>query len=171
MAGGQQGVACHCVLRSGVGTSRLVHWYILMCACNLQELLDHLEGMLSNEPVEVSSGQAIVEVKPQVSWELYSGPTCIRLMQSKNMLVSCLASLGPTCCDNCAWRDLLMDQVHLLELRVSPVSHICCATSCRPVQSSTFNGVAACLQGQRCGPHLGALVQGAGAGLCAVHRG
>lgn len=32
----------------------------------MQELLDHLEGMLSNEPVEVSSGQAIVEVKPQV---------------------------------------------------------------------------------------------------------
>lgn len=30
-----------------------------------KELLDHLEGMLSNEPVEVSSGQAIVEVKPQ----------------------------------------------------------------------------------------------------------
>ncbi|KAK9815725.1 hypothetical protein WJX72_008591 [[Myrmecia] bisecta] len=30
-----------------------------------KELLDHLEGVLSNEPVEVSSGQSIVEVKPQ----------------------------------------------------------------------------------------------------------
>ena len=31
-----------------------------------KELLDHLEGVLSNEPVEVISGQAIVEVKPTV---------------------------------------------------------------------------------------------------------
>ena len=31
-----------------------------------KELLDHLEGVLSNEPVEVISGQAIVEVKPAV---------------------------------------------------------------------------------------------------------
>jgi trehalose 6-phosphate synthase/phosphatase len=31
-----------------------------------KELLDHLEGVLSNEPVEVVSGAAIVEVKPQV---------------------------------------------------------------------------------------------------------
>lgn len=31
-----------------------------------KELLDHLEGVLSNQPVEVASGQAIVEVKPQV---------------------------------------------------------------------------------------------------------
>ena len=35
------------------------------CSC-LQELLDHLEGMLSNEAVVVTVGQAIVEVKPQV---------------------------------------------------------------------------------------------------------
>lgn len=32
----------------------------------VQELLDHLEGMLSNEAVVVTVGQAIVEVKPQV---------------------------------------------------------------------------------------------------------
>ena len=31
-----------------------------------KELLDHLEGVLANEPVEVISGQSIVEVKPQV---------------------------------------------------------------------------------------------------------
>ena len=36
----------------------------------LQELLDHLEGMLSNEAVEVSGGQSIVEVKPQVGARL-----------------------------------------------------------------------------------------------------
>ncbi len=36
----------------------------------LQELLDHLEGMLSNEAVEVSGGQSIVEVKPQVGANL-----------------------------------------------------------------------------------------------------
>lgn len=30
-----------------------------------KELLDHLEGVLSNEPVEVVAGHAIVEVKPQ----------------------------------------------------------------------------------------------------------
>ena len=37
----------------------------------LQELLDHLEGMLSNEAVVVTVGQAIVEVKPQASAEMY----------------------------------------------------------------------------------------------------
>lgn len=30
-----------------------------------KELLDHLEGVLSNEPIEVVPGQTIVEVKPQ----------------------------------------------------------------------------------------------------------
>ena len=30
-----------------------------------KELLDHLEGVLANEPVEVVPGQSIVEVKPQ----------------------------------------------------------------------------------------------------------
>ena len=34
-------------------------------AWQAKELLDHLEGVLSNEPVEVISGQSIVEVKPQ----------------------------------------------------------------------------------------------------------
>lgn len=31
-----------------------------------KEMLDHLESVLSNEPVAVKSGQFIVEVKPQV---------------------------------------------------------------------------------------------------------
>ena len=37
------------------------------CAALLQakELLDHLEGVLSSEPVEVVPGNSIVEVKPQ----------------------------------------------------------------------------------------------------------
>ncbi len=38
---------------------------LILMLC-LQELLDHLEGMLSNEAVVVTVGQAIVEVKPQV---------------------------------------------------------------------------------------------------------
>lgn len=36
-------------------------------SCQAKELLDHLESVLSNEPVSVKSGQHIVEVKPQVS--------------------------------------------------------------------------------------------------------
>ena len=39
-------------------------------AWQAKELLDHLEGVLANEPVEVISGQSIVEVKPQVRWLL-----------------------------------------------------------------------------------------------------
>lgn len=35
-------------------------------SCQAKELLDHLESVLSNEPVSVKSGQHIVEVKPQV---------------------------------------------------------------------------------------------------------
>nr|CAD1845044.1 unnamed protein product [Ananas comosus var. bracteatus] len=34
-------------------------------SCQAKELLDHLESVLSNEPVSVKSGQHIVEVKPQ----------------------------------------------------------------------------------------------------------
>ncbi|RRT63696.1 hypothetical protein BHE74_00034542 [Ensete ventricosum] len=34
-------------------------------SCQAKELLDHLEGVLTNEPVSVKSGQHIVEVKPQ----------------------------------------------------------------------------------------------------------
>jgi len=34
-------------------------------SCQSKELLDHLENVLANEPVEVKSGQHIVEVKPQ----------------------------------------------------------------------------------------------------------
>lgn len=36
-------------------------------SCQAKELLDHLESVLSNEPVSVKSGQHVVEVKPQVS--------------------------------------------------------------------------------------------------------
>ncbi|XP_028078806.1 alpha,alpha-trehalose-phosphate synthase [UDP-forming] 6 isoform X2 [Camellia sinensis] len=35
-------------------------------SCQAKELLDHLESVLTNEPVTVKSGQNIVEVKPQV---------------------------------------------------------------------------------------------------------
>lgn len=34
-----------------------------------KELLDHLEDVLSNKPVEVISGNTIVEAKPQVNGE------------------------------------------------------------------------------------------------------
>jgi trehalose 6-phosphate synthase/phosphatase len=30
-----------------------------------KELLDHLEGVLSNEPVEIVGGSSAVEIKPQ----------------------------------------------------------------------------------------------------------
>ncbi|CAN6478991.1 unnamed protein product [Victoria cruziana] len=34
-------------------------------SCQAKELLDHLEGVLANEPVSVKRGQNLVEVKPQ----------------------------------------------------------------------------------------------------------
>lgn len=36
-------------------------------SCQAKELLDHLESVLTNEPVSVKSGRHIVEVKPQVN--------------------------------------------------------------------------------------------------------
>lgn len=39
-------------------------------SCQAKELLDHLESVLSNEPVSVKSGQNLVEVKPQVIIDL-----------------------------------------------------------------------------------------------------
>ena len=50
----------------------------------LQELLDHLEGMLSNEAVVVTVGQAIVEVKPQVGVSM----TCLCWSIPTNMLAA-----------------------------------------------------------------------------------
>lgn len=40
-------------------------------ACQAKELLDHLESVLANEPVVVKRGQHIVEVKPQVTSDIY----------------------------------------------------------------------------------------------------
>lgn len=38
-----------------------------VCVCaQAKELLDHLEDVLSNKPIEVISGNTIVEAKPQV---------------------------------------------------------------------------------------------------------
>jgi trehalose-6-phosphatase len=39
--------------------------YVGVLPGQAKELLDHLESVLSNEPVEVVAGNAIVEVKPQ----------------------------------------------------------------------------------------------------------
>lgn len=41
-----------------------------------KELLDHLESVLANEPVEVKSGQFIVEVKPQASYNIKPHVCC-----------------------------------------------------------------------------------------------
>ena len=35
-------------------------------SCRAKEMLDHLENVLANEPVVVTRGNNIVEVKPQV---------------------------------------------------------------------------------------------------------
>lgn len=43
-------------------------------SCQAKELLDHLEGVLANEPVAVKRGQHIVEVKPQVQTVAFSSP-------------------------------------------------------------------------------------------------
>ena len=52
-------------------------------AWQAKELLDHLEGVLANEPVEVISGQSIVEVKPQVQNIRVYGVICpSRLMHA-----------------------------------------------------------------------------------------
>jgi trehalose 6-phosphate synthase/phosphatase len=37
-----------------------------LSALQAKELLDHLEDVLSNKPIEVISGNTIVEAKPQV---------------------------------------------------------------------------------------------------------
>ncbi len=57
-------------------------------AWQAKELLDHLEGVLANEPVEVISGQSIVEVKPQV--RLPSLLKMISLSRSVGQCKSCL---------------------------------------------------------------------------------
>ena len=44
-------------------------------SCQAKELHDHLESVLSNEPVSVKADVNHVEVKPQVSWLLDTNTT------------------------------------------------------------------------------------------------
>jgi trehalose-phosphatase len=67
-------------------------------SCQAKELHDHLESVLSNEPVSVKAGSNLVEVKPQVS------PACCCSQQQRLLLIQLAA------CDdankNAANRDL-----------------------------------------------------------------
>jgi trehalose-phosphatase len=67
-------------------------------SCQAKELHDHLESVLSNEPVSVKAGPNLVEVKPQVS------PACCCSQQQRLLLIQLAA------CDdankNAANRDL-----------------------------------------------------------------
>ena len=78
-----------------------------------KEMLDHLEGVLSNEPVEVVMGAQIVEVKPT---GVSKGGVVERIMRSVTS-ASCpwVCRLGrsrqaasvswvPRSCRSCAWR-------------------------------------------------------------------
>lgn len=47
-------------------------------SCQAKELMEHLESVLTNDPVSVKTGQQLVEVKPQVrrykSWFIVCFP-------------------------------------------------------------------------------------------------
>jgi hypothetical protein len=47
--------------------------YVCCLSLQAKELLDHLEDVLSNKPIEVISGNTIVEAKPQVGRQSSQG--------------------------------------------------------------------------------------------------
>lgn len=53
-----------------------------------KEMLDHLEGVLANEPVAVKSGQFIVEVKPQACIIIFEINTANILLYVSVMVTS-----------------------------------------------------------------------------------
>ncbi|KAK8950262.1 Alpha,alpha-trehalose-phosphate synthase [UDP-forming] 5 [Platanthera guangdongensis] len=63
-------------------------------SCQAKELLDHLESVLSSEPVSVKSGQHYVEVKPQGVTKGLVAEHLLSLMQEKNMLPDFVLCIG-----------------------------------------------------------------------------
>ncbi|XP_010276860.1 PREDICTED: alpha,alpha-trehalose-phosphate synthase [UDP-forming] 5-like [Nelumbo nucifera] len=63
-------------------------------SCQAKELLDHLEGVLANEPVSVKSGQHIVEVKPQGVSKGVVAERLLATMQQKGMLPDFILCIG-----------------------------------------------------------------------------
>ncbi len=53
-----------CCLATGAAAHRAL-LCVRACAAQAKELLDHLEGVLSNKPVELVTGNQAVEIKPQ----------------------------------------------------------------------------------------------------------
>lgn len=63
-------------------------------ACQAKELLDHLESVLSNEPVSVKSGQHLVEVKPQGVSKGLVADRLLSTMRQKGMLPDFVLCVG-----------------------------------------------------------------------------
>lgn len=63
-------------------------------SCQAKELLDHLESVLSNEPVSVKSGQHFVEVKPQGVTKGLVAERLLAMMRGKNMLPDFVLCIG-----------------------------------------------------------------------------
>lgn len=63
-------------------------------SCQAKELLDHLESVLTNEPVSVKSGQTIVEVKPQGVNKGIVAEHLLSTMRQKGMLPDFVLCIG-----------------------------------------------------------------------------
>ncbi|PKA53260.1 Alpha,alpha-trehalose-phosphate synthase [UDP-forming] 5 [Apostasia shenzhenica] len=63
-------------------------------ACQAKELVDHLESVLSNEPVSVKNGQHIVEVKPQGVTKGLVAECLLSMMRQKAMLPDFVLCIG-----------------------------------------------------------------------------
>ncbi|KAJ0970844.1 hypothetical protein J5N97_018803 [Dioscorea zingiberensis] len=63
-------------------------------ACQAKELLDHLESVLTNEPVSVKSGQHIVEVKPQGVTKGLVAEQLLSTMRERGMLPDFVLCIG-----------------------------------------------------------------------------
>lgn len=63
-------------------------------SCQAKELLDHLESVLSNEPVSVKSGQHIVEVKPQGVTKGLVAERLLSTVHQKGMLPNFVLCIG-----------------------------------------------------------------------------
>ncbi|KAJ8438966.1 hypothetical protein Cgig2_018877 [Carnegiea gigantea] len=63
-------------------------------SCQAKELLDHLESVLTNEPVTVKSGQYIVEVKPQGVNKGLVAERLLAIMQQKGMVPDFVLCIG-----------------------------------------------------------------------------
>jgi len=105
-------------------------------SCQAKELLDHLESVLSNEPVSVKSGQNLVEVKPQGVSKGIVAKRLLDTMQKKGVLPDFVLCIGDDRSDDDMFEAILSAKGGEL---LSPVANVfACTVGQKPSKAKYY---------------------------------